>query len=85
MAVGSADQVVATALATHSRSVGLGDACPYNGLPAGTAVKVLNPANGRSIDCVTTASDGEELVLHPDRFALLAGLSAAPVPVEIHQ
>ena len=26
-----------------------------------------------------------ELVLHPDRFVLLAGLSAAPVPVEIHQ
>ena len=42
--------------------------CPYNGLPAGTSVKVVNPANGRSIECVTSPSDDDELVLHPDRF-----------------
>jgi hypothetical protein len=87
VAVGSADEVVATALATHSRSVGPGDTCPYNGLPAGTSVRVVNPANGRSIECVTSPSDRDEaeLVLHPDRFVLLASLITAPVRVEIHQ
>ena len=74
-----------TALATHSRSVGPGDTCPYNGVPAGTTVEVVNPANGRSIECVTSPNDGDELVLHPDHFALLASLVTAPVPVEIHQ
>ena len=85
VAVGSPHEVVATALATHSRSVGPGDTCPYNGVPAGTSVKVVNPANGRSIECVTSPSDGEELVLHPDRFVLLASLITAPVSIEIHR
>ena len=87
VAVGSAGEVVATALATYSRSVSAGKTCSYNGVPAGTTVKVVNPANGRSIECVTGPSDGDEdeLVLHPDRFAQIASLVAAPVPVEIHQ
>lgn len=88
VAVGDSDDaVVATALATYSRSVAPGDGCPFNGVPAGSQITVVNPANGRSIECVTTPSDDDEavLVLHPDRFALLAGLDTAPVPVEIHQ
>ena len=87
VAVGTPDGVVTTALATHSRSVGFGDTCPFNGLPAGTSVEVVNPANGRSIECVTSPSDRAEgvLVLHPDQFMLLSSLITATVRVEIHQ
>lgn len=86
VAVGDRDHaLLATAVATYSRSVAPGEDCPYNGVAPGTRVIVLNPANGRSIECVTSPSDGDELVLHPDRFVLLAGLDTAPVPVEIHQ
>jgi hypothetical protein len=84
-AVGSAESViVGTPLATYSRSV-IGDACRYNGVAAGTAVTVLNPANGRTIDCVTAPSDEDELTLHPDRFAQIADVTAGPVRVEVHQ
>jgi hypothetical protein len=82
--VGAADPPVATALATFSRAVGDADTCPFNGMSPGTTVKVVNPANGRSIECVTVAGDDDELVLRPDRFALLSGLDTAPVQVEIH-
>jgi hypothetical protein len=85
VAVGSTEEaVVATPLATYSRSVPNGDACPFNGVAAGTTVKVVNPDNGRSIECVTEPTDGDELVLNPDRFMLLADLITAPIPVEIH-
>jgi hypothetical protein len=84
VAVGTEDGAVATALATYSRSVANSDACPFNGVAAGTTVKVVNPDNGRSIECVTAPADGDELVLHPDLFLLLADLTTAPVPVEIH-
>jgi hypothetical protein len=86
VAVGDAEHdLLATADATYSRSVAPGEGCPFNGVSAGTRVMVLNPANGRSIECVTGPSDGDELVLHPDQFVLLAGLDTAPVPVEIRQ
>jgi hypothetical protein len=86
VAVGEGDHaLLTTGVATYSRSVASGEGCPYNGVASGTRVMVLNPANGRSIECVTSPSDGDELVLHPDQFALLAGLDTAPVPVEIYQ
>ncbi len=84
-AVGTADSVVvATPLATYSRSV-RGDTCRYNGVEAGTEVTIVNPANGRSLECVISTNDDDELTLHPDRFALLADLTTAPVRVEIHR
>jgi hypothetical protein len=83
-AVGTDDVVVATPLATYSWSVADGDTCPFNGVAAGTTVTVVNPDNGRSLDCVVVPSDGDELVLHPDRFILIADLTTAPIPVEIH-
>jgi hypothetical protein len=86
VAVGDAEHaLLAMAEATYSRSVASGEGCPYNGVAAGTRVMVLNPANGRSIECVTGPNDGDELVLHPDQFVQLAGLATAPVPVEIRQ
>jgi hypothetical protein len=30
------------------------------------------------------SSDSDGLVLHPDRFILIADLTTAPIPVEIH-
>ncbi len=84
VAVGTDDVVVATPMATYSRSVADGDTCPFNGVAAGSTVTVVNPDNGRSLECVTVASDGDELVLHPDRFILIADLTTAPIPVEIH-
>jgi hypothetical protein len=85
VAVGSTDSVVATPWATHSRSV-WGDTCRYNGIEAGTTVTIVNPANGRSLECVIGSNDDDdELTLHPDRFALLADLTVAPVRVEIHR
>jgi hypothetical protein len=30
------------------------------------------------------SSDGDDLVLHPDRFMLIADLTTAPIPVEVH-
>lgn len=85
VAVGTTDSVVATPFATYSRAV-WGDTCRYNGLEAGTEVTVVNPANGRSLECVIgTNDDDDELTLHPDRFALLADLTTAPVRVEIHR
>jgi hypothetical protein len=83
-AVGTDDVVVATPMATYSRSVADGDTCPFDGVAAGTTVTVVNPDNGRSLECVTVPSDGDELVLHPDRFILIADLTTAPIPVEIH-
>jgi hypothetical protein len=86
VAVGDSDHaLLATAVATYSRAVASGEGCPYNGVDSGTRVMVVNPANGRSIECVTGPSDDDELVLHPDQFVLLAGLDTAPVPVEIRQ
>jgi hypothetical protein len=82
--VGPADPVIASPLGTYSRSVTDVDSCPFNGVEAGTTVKVVNPANGRSIECVTEPADGDMLVLNPDRFMLIADLVTAPVPVEIH-
>jgi hypothetical protein len=84
VAVGTDDVVVATPMATYSRSVTDGDTCPFNGVAAGTTVTVVNPDNGRSLECVTVPSDGDELVLHADRFILIADLITAPIPVEIH-
>jgi hypothetical protein len=85
IAVGSTEgPILGTPLATYSRSVVDDDSCPYDGVVAGTTVTVVNPANGRSVECVTTSSDGDELVLHPDRFVLLADLTSGPIPVEIH-
>jgi hypothetical protein len=86
VAVGESDHaLVATAVATYSRSVASGEGCLYNGVASDTRVMVLNPANGRSIECVTGPSDSDELVLHPDQFVLLAGLDTAPVPVEVRE
>jgi hypothetical protein len=85
VAVGSTESViVATPFATYSRSV-WGDTCRYNGIEAGTAVTIVNPANGRSLECVIGPNDDDEITLHPDRFALLADLTIAPVRVEIHR
>ena len=84
VAVGTDDVVVATPTATYSRSVADNDTCAFNGVAAGTTVTVVNPDNGRSLECVTVPSDGDELVLHPDRFILIADLTTAPIPVEIH-
>jgi hypothetical protein len=85
VAVGSTDSIiVATPFATYSRSV-WGDTCRYNGVDAGTTVTIVNPANGRSLECVISGNDDDELTLHPDRFALLADLTVAPVCVEIHR
>jgi hypothetical protein len=82
---GTASAILATPLATYSRSVG-GDACHYDGLAAGTEVTIVNPANGRALDCVISPNgEDDELTLHPDRFALLADLTVAPVRVEIHR
>jgi hypothetical protein len=84
VAVGTEDVVVATPMATYSRSVADGDTCPFNDVAAGTTVTVVNPDNGRSLECVTVSSDSDGLVLHPDRFILIADLTTAPIPVEIH-
>jgi hypothetical protein len=85
VAVGGRDSVIVdTPFATYSRSV-WGDACYYNGVAAGTAVTIVNPANGRSLECVISPNDDDELTVSPDRFALLADLTVAPVRVEIHR
>jgi hypothetical protein len=84
VAIGTDDVVVATPMATYSRSVYDIDTCPFNGVAPGTTVTVVNPDNGRSLDCVAVSSDGDDLVLHPDRFTLIGDLTTAPIPVEVH-
>lgn len=86
------DQVVARARATYRGSVGRatnGDlACWYNGIAGGELITVVNPANGRSIECWTVLRPddaADEVVLNSSVFAQLADPTDAPVHVEIRQ
>jgi hypothetical protein len=86
------DQLLARARAPYRAAVGRaanGDvACWYNGIPGGEYITVLNPANGRSIQCWTVlrADDPSgEVVLSPSVFGELADPTDAPVHVEIRQ
>lgn len=82
------DALVARVDATFRRSVGDPEACWYNGVSSGDYITVLNPANGRSIECWTVLRHDDpphQVVLYPSAFAELARFTDAPVTVEIRQ
>lgn len=89
---GGDDELVARARATYRSAVGRaanGDlACWYNGIAGGELITVVNPANGRSIECWTVLRPndaGDEVVVNSSVFEQLADPTDAPVHVEIRQ
>ena len=81
------DRVVATASATYSAAVSW-DECEFNGVAIGERVRVVNVANGRSIECRTSyRSDGDPgtLVMHTSKFQTIGDLVIASIHVEIRQ
>lgn len=82
------DTFVARVDATFRRGVGGEQSCWYNGVNGGDYITVLNPANGRSIECWTALrpDDLDSIItLDPRAFSELADLTDAPVQVEIRQ
>lgn len=87
VAVGTTpDEVVATARGSYRRQGDL-DACLFNGFPGGEDVTVVNVANGRSVECITSPfqGDSDQIIMHVTRFQQIADLTAAPIHVEIRQ
>lgn len=81
------DEAIATARGTYRRSVG-SSTCLFNGIRDGQVVTVVNVANGRSIECTTSITEGVAdgvLVMNIGRFARIADLTAAPIHLEIRQ
>ena len=72
--------------ASYSRAFGAGDACLSRTITTGGTITVLNLDNNRSTTCVVSlasATQRQEIVMGVDRFAEIADLTDAPIPVEI--
>lgn len=81
------DDAVATARGTYRGAVDA-NTCLFNGVRGGEPITVVNVANGRSIECTTSPSEGVAdgvLVMSTSRFQKIADLTAAPIHLEIRQ
>ena len=88
MVGGRDDVLIGSSTATFRRDVGRSDVCWYDGVDEGDVVTVLNPANGRMLECRVVGRDRElpgTVVLSPSGFGELADFSDAPIHVEIRR